>query len=314
MLIITRKKGISLFGPKKERKLLLIRACAGTCALITLFFAYKLIDPSECLALMHSSVIITSILARIFLKEKLTLAHMIALLLTVTGVFLISKPKFIVEAFSNITINDENVYNRSLNLSISQMVPHNPTHYFSKTFYVTLGIVLSLVSALGNSIVQVMLKKLCIRKVHYSIVTIYVTYVGFPVSAFIIFILSVTGASHSNFKLELNVLPLHIFYTFLAAVFGVLGQVFLNVSMNYEDASKIAIVKSMDLFFTFALQYIVLSTPIDAYSILGSISILSGAVLVLVFKIVSENIIEKKSEKSTQKNKFSIFEIINVKI
>ena len=59
-----------MFGPKSQRKLLTIRAFVGTSGLVTFYFAFKLIDPSDCLAIAQSSIIITAIFAKIFLKEK----------------------------------------------------------------------------------------------------------------------------------------------------------------------------------------------------------------------------------------------------
>ena len=65
---------------------------------ITVYFSLMLLNPSDVVTLMHGSIIITGILSRIFLKEKLTIAHLIGLMLTVMGVIFISKPSVL---FSN---------------------------------------------------------------------------------------------------------------------------------------------------------------------------------------------------------------------
>lgn len=141
---------------------------------------------------------------------------------------------------------------------------------------------------------------------HFSIVTVWTTYVGLPVSVFISGLLILTGVSHTDIKAEIKHLPIHILYGVIAAIIGVIGQVFLNLSMLYEDASKVAIVKSIDVFFTFALQYIVLNIPLEIYSIIGSMFILAGTFLVLLFKLLSDNNYKNKmnfNEEKVNKNR-----------
>jgi drug/metabolite transporter (DMT)-like permease len=74
-----------LFGQKEQRKLLIIRGLFGMSGLILLHFSIKLIDPSDSASLLHTNVIIISILARLLLGEKFTIAHIISIFATVAG-------------------------------------------------------------------------------------------------------------------------------------------------------------------------------------------------------------------------------------
>jgi drug/metabolite transporter (DMT)-like permease len=64
-------------------------------ALITGYFAFMLTNPSNVVTFLHTSIIITAFLSRVLFKEKLTLAHFVAVFLSFVGVILISKPVFL---------------------------------------------------------------------------------------------------------------------------------------------------------------------------------------------------------------------------
>jgi len=96
LFVVIKYKKLSLFGPNaKVRKMLSFRGFIGAIGMIFLHFAITLIAPSDTVAVTHSSVILTAILARIFLKERFSIAHLISLVLTVAGILLISQPSFL---------------------------------------------------------------------------------------------------------------------------------------------------------------------------------------------------------------------------
>lgn len=120
---------------------------------------------------------------------------------------------------------------------------------------------------------------------HWATSTIYVCWFGLPLSILISTILFAFKLSHTNFERERKDLPLDIFYSVCASCLSVVGQVFLNISFRYEDATKIAITKTIDVLFSFILQYILLSIAIDLLGLLGACSILTGTFFVLIFKL-----------------------------
>jgi hypothetical protein len=84
---------------------------------------------------------------------------------------------------------------------------------------------------------------------------------------------------------ERNDLPMDIFYSSLSAWISLFGQILLNISLKYEDATKIAIAKTIDVFFSAVLQYLLLNISMDYLNMLGAGSILLGTSFVLIFKI-----------------------------
>lgn len=62
MLIINRYKKQTLLGPKKYRKILLMRACISTLSITCAYFSISFINPSDQSAIVQSSIIITAIL------------------------------------------------------------------------------------------------------------------------------------------------------------------------------------------------------------------------------------------------------------
>lgn len=302
MFIVLKYKHLHPFGPKKERKLLTYRGLAGILGLMCGFFAIKFINPSDFKAINHSSILITAVLARIFLKEKLTFAHIFAFIMTIIGVFLISKPTFL------FPIEDEHVsvfsYNMTANyteLEFESMRVMHEGNTEKHHLYVTIGVTFALMGAFGGGSAKVLLKKLCTNKVHFSVATIYASYYGLPISVLVSVILTATGVTHSNFREELPYLPLHLFYTVCAAFVGVLGQVFLNLSLKYEDTSKLSLVKTVDVFFAFILQKIFLGIEEDWYTVAGAITIVGGAFLILLLKVIDNQLNKKKKKGASHK-------------
>ena len=132
-----------------------------------------------------------------------------------------------------------------------------------------------------------MLKKLSNENVHYSVVAIYASYFGLPLSLFISLLIFATGVEHKNiqmFQTHMSIME-QAAYSLTSAVCGVMSQIFFNVSMRHEDASKIAIFRSTDFFFTYLFQYLWLGIATNVYSVVGASLIILGTVLILIYKI-----------------------------
>ena len=147
-----------------------------------------------------------------------------------------------------------------------------------------------LISALCMSISQVAIRKLCLAKVHFSVISIYPALVGLPASLMVSILLISVNASQTEFK-SFNIQPVHVFYSFISgkfyffllypiaslfsifyfglflfgkkAIFGSVALIFLNLALKYEDATKIGMVKTMGVFFSFVLQYVLLDIEVD---------------------------------------------------
>ena len=211
MFIIIKYKKMSILGPKGQRLLLCGRAFFSIFAVISTNIAIKCIDPSDNIALSHSNIIMTAILARIFLKEKFNLSHLISLLLTIGGALLIAKPSFmfhkaIFSHVSNTTFLNSSNNSSSSNLTVVCNV--SESREITSGLSQLIGVAFALVGALGSAAIHIIIKKLCKNKVYYAVSTIYGTYLGLPSSFILSTVLVLTGSSHHNFNCEIRYLAL----------------------------------------------------------------------------------------------------------
>ena len=116
-----------------------------------------------------------------------------------------------------------------------------------------------------------MIKKLTVSNVHFSTIILYVAYVGFPITFITSLALLLTGYEVKDVKnlKDFSFFGMQILFTSLSAIFACFGQISLNISYKYDDASKISAYRTMDLIFTFATQYIFLSINPGLMSVIG---------------------------------------------
>ena len=76
------------------RKLVFIRVMFSVVVKIVLIWSFQNLPLGDATALIFTSPLFACIFGRIFLKEKLTLPHLIALILGIIGIVLIAKPTF----------------------------------------------------------------------------------------------------------------------------------------------------------------------------------------------------------------------------
>ena len=203
MLIFIKKNNLEYFGPKSQRKLLILRGVVGSLTVIFSFFAIRYLDVSDVETITNSSVLITAVFSRIFLKEKLTISHVIAIILTITGVVFVIRPAFLfgiehdmekifhvnltgqtaahllAKSTSNFTLSPKSL----VLANVSSILPkHKPTdiidHSNREMLESIFGVFLVLLSATCMSISHVSIRKLNLGKTHFSITSAYPAYIG----------------------------------------------------------------------------------------------------------------------------------------
>ena len=156
------------------------------------------------------------------------------------------------------------------------------------------------------------------QKVHYTVTTIYVSYFGMPFTSAACILLLATGLEKKDTTIPLVQLIFQIVYLLIAGTTGTLAQVgwnwknsfffgikfkiflskvFFNISLKHEDASKIAIIRSADFFFTYLFQYLWLDVTQNFYNGLGCCLIVLGTLIILIFKILDKQIGGKQALK-----------------
>ena len=286
---------LNILGPKGTRCLLMIRSFIGLLGVLLIYFGIQFIPPSDCSAIANCSIVITAILSRIFLKEKLGIPHIIALFFTIAGVVFISKPSILFSAASSVNAT-ENLTKPFKNLEFN----------LDETLQEKLGIFMVILAAFFFGVLAIIIKKLCNDNVHWSVNTLYSSYTGVPACALLSVLLYIGKLSHLNLQMELPNLPYHVFYSSCSAFFGIAGQVFLNISLSCEDATKVSIAKTSDVFFNYVFQQFFLYIVVDMFSIIGSVFILLGTFIVLSFKILEKNLNSDPKKSSCCKKCFFV--------
>ena len=213
-----------MFGEKKERKLLILRGSFGVVALTCLHFSIKLIDPSDSVSILHTNVVFVAFLARFFLKEKFSFAFLIAMFLTIIGIFFIAQPSFLTRLIAiNLPKTDSNS-----NQTKSETVIDDDDHVSSFGLRRGLGIFIGIFSSLASSIVAILLKKLANHHVHYASSIIYASFFGLPVGLLLSIIFHFTNLN-KNQPVEANeqfglYLLQQAFFSILSASCGILSQ------------------------------------------------------------------------------------------
>lgn len=251
----------------------------------------------------NSAVIITALFSRIFLKEKLTMCHVLALIFTIIGVFFIVRPNFLfgieedLEHFFHVNLTSMPHLNQTLvvkNLSErAREFMAIKDHSNRELWESVIGVSLALFSAICMAVSQVAIRKLCLVHIHFSVTSLYPALVGLPLSLIISGYMIKQEISHKYLNEEMDTLIIQIVYSFLAGVFGTVGIIFLNSALKYEDATKIGILKTSGVLFSFFLQYIFLDITVDFLGILGAIFVIAGTISVMAIKLI-----EPKTSKS----------------
>lgn len=321
MFYFINSNNLEYLGPKKQRSLLTFRGLIGCAAVIISFFSIRYLDVSDVETLTNSCVLITALVARLVLKEKLTVCHILALILNVIGVLFILRPTFLFGIEENVisALHLKNITTSNAHQHLNQtMLLHGKNS--NRTLYgkhvqildhsnrevtdTAIGIILVLVSATCMSMAQVSIRKLCLSKIHFSITSIYPAYVGIPSSILVTIILILTNSTHANFNEDAEVISMQVLYSIIAGVFGTLGIIFLNQALKYEDPTKIGMVKMIGVLFSFILQYIFLDIEVDVLGVLGAIFVISGVLFVMMIKLYEKN---KSKLNSVDEKKASIF-------
>jgi drug/metabolite transporter (DMT)-like permease len=96
----------------------------------------------------------------------------------------------------------------------------------------------------------------------------------------------------------------HFFYSLLVGMIASCNQIIFNLSLQYEDASKISIIKTTELFFIFLMQYLFLNIKTDYLNMIGAFLILTSTLIIILYKIFDQ--IESEKRKLNLKTKKEI--------
>jgi len=101
---IAKYNGLQIFSSDNPNKYLLIRGVYSL-GVIFYYIALRLISPSDAVSLVNTNIIFLAILSRLFLKEKFSIVHLVALGLVIFGCIFITQPTFL---FANNQVKNKN--------------------------------------------------------------------------------------------------------------------------------------------------------------------------------------------------------------
>ena len=282
----------SLLGIKQSRKNLIFRGIFGFLSILLVNFSLKIIAPSDAKTIFNLNIILVSIIGRIYFKDKLTVFHLISLLMAMVGVFLIVQPSFLFQKEMN--------FNKSMISNTTSVDSSSTSEKEVLKWNRTIGISISLLAAIVQSIFITFIKKLTNQNVHYSVSLLFGSYFGVPLSFLLTSTIYLTGNSEKDRILRSNTSEIlfQVLYSISSAIVGLSSQLFLNISLEYESSSIISIVRSTELVFVFILQYIFLDIESNLFSSIGTLLIFTGIMMILVHKIL-----EEKASKMDMMNK-----------
>ena len=169
----------------------------------------------------------------------------------------------------------------------------------SKATYI--GISLGITCACSASFIAILVKQLTIAKVHYSISMLYACYIGLPFAIAIslgMYFAELRNIDPSVYDTHEN-LKWQVFYILGSALCGCLFQSLSVIANRYESASKLAIVSTSNLFWSFLLQYFVLNIGTNFFSMTGALLIIFSVISSIIAKMIGERL-NKESLKSNE--------------
>ena len=259
--------------------MLFFRGLTGAVSVLTWSFAVMLIPPSDVISLIYVSIVVTAVFSRIFMKEMLSFAHAVCIPLTLTGVFLIAQPEFIFKTTSP----------EAAQFNLTNQTTENgfEEHADQSRLINALGVSLALMTAISSGMSPIIIKHLANKSIHYSIVTIYVSFICLPSAIIVDLVLILTNVHTKTlqlFQTNPSQLAVELGLSSATAFLTLINQVLFNIAVEYEEPTRCSIVRSFEVFMTFIWQRIFLDIRSNSVSILGAIFIFLGALGAILYK------------------------------
>ena len=238
--------------------------------------------------------------SRIFLKEKFTIVALTSTFLAILGIVFIQQPSFLFKNTSSPSNLSQEEDSHLVQTNYSATIKAKSRLFGNSSLSIgllkTIGLLIALINAFAKSGTAIIIKKLSAKNVHYSLHMLVTSCFGLAICALLSVVLNYTGNSNfvHNAKNNFPNFMLHIFYSFLSGTIGLIAQIVLNFSLRYEEASKVSIIKTAEIFLSFLLQYIFLNIKANVLKVIGSVLITVSGVAILVYKIFDQKHSKKR--------------------
>lgn len=288
MGLIMQRNHLSIRPPVGLGKMAAVRAISGSSGVVFGYLSLKFITVADSQTLVNSSVLMCAIMGRFFLKDKITISHMVALLLTILGVVFILRPTFLFGLETNLeAVFQHNITEHNLNVTGAlNATADGSVFFFTQSMGNIIGVTFVLMDAFLLSISHVTTRSLANSKVHYSLIAFWPCFWGFPVSVF--FSIFLYFLSFNLDAMTAN----DVMYSLTSGVFGAASMIFCNKALECEDAAKISMIRITGVLFSMVFQYYFLGVEIDFLGVIGSILIILGTMVIILIKLFSHKILK----------------------
>ncbi|KAL4427177.1 hypothetical protein ABPG74_013381 [Tetrahymena malaccensis] len=250
-VIFCHIQNISVY-PKNnvELKLMVLRGVLGGIALLILFQSFKLLNISDGIVIANTNPLWTSLLASVFLGEKITKKQVIFSLVSFTGIILIVKPNFL---FKNIQTENQ-----------TQIPGRNQF----------LGCMLALIASFLLSAIQIISSKVQKQlKCNSAQLLIYNHFFSCIISGL------VQLDSPNN---SIQITKEFIFIILIMGLFGFIAQLLFFRSFTLEKASVVSPLQYTEVVLSFAVDIFFFNEQIFLLNVIGSILVIIGSIAILI--------------------------------
>ncbi|XP_076359092.1 solute carrier family 35 member G1-like [Tachypleus tridentatus] len=241
----------SFLGVKEERFIVYMRAVLGTITLGACYCSFRLIPMADTSTIMASNPMLVTVIACVFLREPCGMFQVFTVLMTVTGVVLISRPSFLFDVTSTAHISS----GRHLQ-----------------------GILLALSSSLAGAITIILMRKS--QKTPTSVVVCIVSFSCVALGLPYLFIWS---------KFTIPTCGQDSVLLVVSGLCGTCGEFLLIMSLKLEEAGIVSSVKTINIVLSFVLGVSFLGQYPSWTSIVGAFLICFSILLTALNKCRGTN-------------------------
>ncbi|XP_013793723.1 solute carrier family 35 member G1-like [Limulus polyphemus] len=239
-------KKTSFFGVKGERWFLCMRAVVGTVAMGMGYYSFRLIPLADASTIIFSCPALVTLFACVLLREPCGVFQVFTVILTLTGVVLISRPSFLF----GVTSTDQ--------VSSAQRLQ---------------GSLIAFCSCIAAALAFISLRKL--QKTPTSVVICTFSIASIAFGLIYLFIVD-------NFTIP--ICGQDAILLVLCGVFGTFGQFLLTTALKLEDAGPISLTRTLDIILAFVFGVSFLDQYPSWTSIVGALVVCSSIVSLAIKK------------------------------
>lgn len=214
----------------------------GAVQIILIMMSYDYLDVGDAGAIISCNPILVGIIGWIFLSERLTLIDMIACVFAVAGVISLSHPSLALTG-ANGKLDTKLLF----------------------------GVATGLGGALAIAVTGTLRRLLCLNQVNRNVSLIYIHFIGALACSVICTLMQ---------KWRLPKTTRDGIYLVSSGIFGYLNNLMIMIALQHEKAYHVFVVNSSSTAMLYVLQFLCLSIAPDLYSVIGSLCVVIGVLLI----------------------------------